>query len=170
MARGEVQPAWEDFHSAWAASGAGFGDLVADPKGKLDLPRGFSYKALSAYGETMDDGEFVPLKGVDFRERWRAQSMEEMFIVTSATMPQDRPGSLDDESYAHLLALILQENGVESGQMPLPTDPEQLVALAPGWSSQGGGLSPGAALPPWPLPPRADLRRFQRLFGFYQGV
>ncbi len=23
VARGEVQPAWEDFHSAWAASGAG---------------------------------------------------------------------------------------------------------------------------------------------------
>lgn len=46
--------------SAWAVSGAGFGDLVVDPKGKLDLPRGFSYKALSAYGETMDDGLRVP--------------------------------------------------------------------------------------------------------------
>ena len=106
----------------------------------------------SCHGENLDDGPFAPpLRGAVFRETWLPRSLEALFTLTSSTMPQDRPGSLDDESYAHLLALILQENGVESGQMPLPTDPEQLVALAPGWSSQGGGLSPGAALPPWPV-------------------
>ena len=62
----------------------------------------------SCHGENMDDGEFaIALKGLDFRERWRSTSMEELFLVTSATMPQDRPGRLDDELYADILAYVL---------------------------------------------------------------
>ncbi len=38
----------------------GFGDLVDDPKGVLNLPKGFSYVAFSRTGETMDDGFVVP--------------------------------------------------------------------------------------------------------------
>lgn len=35
-------------------------DLVADPRGVLDLPAGFSYRVISKLGERMDDGLFVP--------------------------------------------------------------------------------------------------------------
>lgn len=38
----------------------GFGPLVKDPAGLLDLPRGFSYQVLARYGEEMDDGLIVP--------------------------------------------------------------------------------------------------------------
>ena len=38
----------------------GFGDLVDDPKGMLNLPPGFSYIAFSRTGESMDDGFLVP--------------------------------------------------------------------------------------------------------------
>lgn len=38
----------------------GYGPLVTDPKGLLDLPRGFAYKIISRKGETMDDGLLVP--------------------------------------------------------------------------------------------------------------
>ena len=38
----------------------GYGPLVADPDGMLDLPRGFSYRILSQSGETMSDGLLVP--------------------------------------------------------------------------------------------------------------
>ncbi|HEY9826202.1 MAG TPA: alkaline phosphatase PhoX [Stenomitos sp.] len=37
-----------------------YGPLVSDPKGILDLPRGFSYKVLSQTGEIMSDGKPVP--------------------------------------------------------------------------------------------------------------
>ena len=37
-----------------------YGDLVADPKGILDLPKGFSYKIISQLGQVMDDGRNVP--------------------------------------------------------------------------------------------------------------
>ena len=38
----------------------GYGDLVADPAGMLDLPRGFSYRLLSRTGGPMTDGTRVP--------------------------------------------------------------------------------------------------------------
>lgn len=38
----------------------GFGPLVPDPNGLLDLPPGFRYSVFSREGETMDDGLLVP--------------------------------------------------------------------------------------------------------------
>lgn len=40
----------------------GYGALLPDPNGILDLPRGFSYQIVSRFGETMDDGLEVPYK------------------------------------------------------------------------------------------------------------
>lgn len=37
-----------------------FGPLVPDPEGIFDLPEGFSYKIISRFHDTMDDGFFVP--------------------------------------------------------------------------------------------------------------
>jgi len=39
---------------------AGYGPLEADPRQLLDLPRGFSYRVISALGDPMDDGLRVP--------------------------------------------------------------------------------------------------------------
>ncbi len=38
----------------------GYGRLVADPKGIIDLPEGFTYQVISRWGEEMDDGLLVP--------------------------------------------------------------------------------------------------------------
>lgn len=38
----------------------GYGPLVADPNGLLDLPRGFSYRAFSREGDTLTGGGVVP--------------------------------------------------------------------------------------------------------------
>jgi len=38
----------------------GYGDLVADPAGILDLPAGFSYRIFSTAGEVLSDGNGVP--------------------------------------------------------------------------------------------------------------
>ncbi|WP_447952876.1 alkaline phosphatase PhoX [Sphingopyxis chilensis] len=42
------------------AAAPGYGQLEPDPGGLLDLPRGFSYRIISALGERMDDGLRVP--------------------------------------------------------------------------------------------------------------
>lgn len=47
--------------SSWA-SWSGYGPLVRDPAGMLDLPQGFSYRLLSSLGDAMDDGGTVPDK------------------------------------------------------------------------------------------------------------
>jgi len=43
-----------------APSNAGFGPLIPDPQGVLDLPKGFRYRVISQIGRRMDDGLFVP--------------------------------------------------------------------------------------------------------------
>ena len=47
-----------------AASGGpaadGYGALVPDPAGLLDLPQGFSYRVISSLGDAMNDGGTVP--------------------------------------------------------------------------------------------------------------
>lgn len=45
---------------AAGAAPAGFGPLVPDPAGILDLPAGFRYVVVSRTGDTMDDGLLVP--------------------------------------------------------------------------------------------------------------
>lgn len=40
--------------------GEGYGPLLKDPQGLLNLPRGFSYKIISRRGDRMDDGFLVP--------------------------------------------------------------------------------------------------------------
>ena len=40
----------------------GYGNLVPDPRGLLDLPNGFSYRIISSFGDPMTDGASVPDK------------------------------------------------------------------------------------------------------------
>jgi len=42
------------------AKAPGFGPLVPDPEGVLDLPEGFTYRVISRMGQMMDDGLIVP--------------------------------------------------------------------------------------------------------------
>ncbi|WP_018655623.1 alkaline phosphatase PhoX [Actinomadura flavalba] len=48
--------------SAEAVGAPGYGELVPDPKGVLDLPKGFTYTTLSAEGDAIADGARVPGK------------------------------------------------------------------------------------------------------------
>jgi len=114
----------------------------------------YAERCASCHGETLDDGEVAPpLKGADFRERWRAETPEALFNLTADTMPQDQPGVLDEATYAAVVAFMYRENGSAAGSDPLPDDPARLAGLAPPrWPrGQGGGLAPGAALPPYPM-------------------
>ncbi len=47
---------------AGATGAVGYGPLVPDPQGLLDLPKGFSYRVVSRLGDAMDDGLTVPDK------------------------------------------------------------------------------------------------------------
>ncbi|MCH2137828.1 MAG: PhoX family protein [Phycisphaerales bacterium] len=49
-----------DEGGSWLIEQMGYGPLVPDPAGKLDLPAGFTYRTLSLAGTPMDDGLLVP--------------------------------------------------------------------------------------------------------------
>ena len=42
---------------------AGYGAIVRDPNNLIDLPKGFSYRVISRFGNVMDDGYVVPSAG-----------------------------------------------------------------------------------------------------------
>jgi alcohol dehydrogenase (cytochrome c) len=107
----------------------------------------------SCHGRSLDDGPFAPaLKGVDFRQKWTARSMEELFTLVSTKMPPARPGTLGDSTYAALLAYMFQENGTAPGTRELSVDADALKAMgAPAFPRfGGGGLAPTASIPPPP--------------------
>jgi mono/diheme cytochrome c family protein len=110
----------------------------------------------SCHGQYLDDGPFAPpLKGVDFRAKWGLRSADGLFTLISTKMPPVTPGALGDATYGNLLAYILEENGSQPGASELPADPVALNALGPpSWPQpDGGGLAPGATIPP---PPRLN--------------
>jgi len=59
LARGAIA---ELMGSSGSSGAVGFGPMLKDPDGILDLPKGFSYHIISPMGATMDDGLIVPGK------------------------------------------------------------------------------------------------------------
>ena len=58
-----------------------------------------------------------------------ARPSRALFDVARTTMPTANPGSLPVETYAALVALMLDENDIVAGEEPLPTDPQLLAAM-----------------------------------------
>jgi len=148
--------------TALMASGAAYGQAMPsyDP---AQAERGRSLYAVTCaacHGPDLGGGQFgPPLKGVNFRQRWAAQPVADLFEQVR-TMPPGQARSMSDTGYAELVALMLAENGIAAGQQALPTDVASLRAMvlpgkaAPGpRQSAGGGLTRGYKLPFWPQPP-----------------
>lgn len=55
------------------------------------------------------------LKGPNFMERWREDTLESLFVLIKATMPRAKPGSLSDKTYIDVISFLLRENGFPAG-------------------------------------------------------
>src|SRR3954470_11944834 len=62
------------------------------------------------------------LKGDDFMERRREDSLDTLFIDMKATMPRGKPGSLPDQTYTDIISYLLQKNGMPAGSTELRPD------------------------------------------------
>jgi mono/diheme cytochrome c family protein len=71
----------------------------------------------------------TPLAGPYFEGKWAGKTVGALFTYTHDRMPPSRPGTLDDQTYADIVAYILQVNGVPPGETELPTDIEELEAM-----------------------------------------
>ncbi len=59
------------------------------------------------------------LIGDRFQSKWKNKSLKELYVYTKTTMPKTQPNSLDEKTYASLIALILNANGFPPGEKPL---------------------------------------------------
>jgi mono/diheme cytochrome c family protein len=92
----------------------------------------YDHSCLDCHGSTLDNGEFggPPLKGASFARHWDAANVAALFGFMKAKMPPDRPGQLNDETYADLIAYILGENGFKPGDKELPADANAQQAMS----------------------------------------
>lgn len=80
--------------------------------------------------ELRAEGPFPSLTGPSFFADWGERTLDELFAYTHANMPLNAPGSLEDETYADLMAHWLSFHGYAAGDEPLPPD-EQAVPAVP---------------------------------------
>jgi mono/diheme cytochrome c family protein len=92
----------------------------------------YAHNCLDCHGSRLDNGEFggPPLKGSSFARHWDAANVAALFGFMKAKMPPDRPGQLNDETYADLIAYILGENGFAPGDKELPPDVNAQQAMS----------------------------------------
>ena len=63
---------------------------------------------------------YPALRGTWFLDRWQGESVHTLYQLIRHTMPLDAPGTLAGETYADIVAFILQGNGFPAGDMELP--------------------------------------------------
>jgi len=92
----------------------------------------YFHNCVDCHGSRLDNGEFggPPLKGSSFARHWDAANVAALFSFMKAKMPPDRPGQLNDETYADLIAFILGENGYKPGDKELPPDTNAQQAMS----------------------------------------
>jgi mono/diheme cytochrome c family protein len=69
------------------------------------------------------------LTGGDFTAEWNDQSVNDLFERVRISMPADKPGSLERQQVADVLAFLLQKNDLPAGQTELPTTAEALKEI-----------------------------------------
>ncbi len=92
----------------------------------------YAHNCLDCHGSNLDNGEFggPPLKGLSFARHWEAGNVAALYSFMKAKMPPDRPGQLNDDTYADMLAYILSENGYAAGAKELPPDADVMAAMS----------------------------------------
>ena len=72
------------------------------------------------------------LVGDRFISKWKDQTMKALYSLTKNTMPKTNPNSLDDESYAALVAFMLNANGFPPGGTELVSGQDKLDHITMG--------------------------------------
>ena len=90
----------------------------------------YSENCLECHGRGLEgDVENRPLVGYEFTTNWAGGNMLALFDRIRITMPGDKPGTLNRQKVADILAFILQSNGYPAGKAELPTRAELLQEM-----------------------------------------
>jgi mono/diheme cytochrome c family protein len=84
----------------------------------------------SCHGDTLEGGESAPpLAGGEFLANWNTLTVGDLFDRTRSTMPQNKPGSLNREANAEIMAYLLSANQFPAGKEALPQSSEILKEI-----------------------------------------
>ncbi len=110
-----------------ASSAAGFYSVEQAARGREAFQR--------VCGECHFTREF---RGRDFEYQWRRRTVWDFYRNVSRTMPDDMPGILPNETYADVIAYILQLNEYSAGDSELIVSEEVMdtIPLGPGAAKQ----------------------------------
>ena len=100
---------------------------------------GYAQHCAVCHGAQLEGmAHFPTLRGAPFQRRWAERTLGELYAYVHDLMPLGAGGTLDDETYAAIVAYLLARNEVETGDTPYdPENEEQLelpLALA-GWTA-----------------------------------
>jgi PQQ-dependent dehydrogenase (s-GDH family) len=128
------QPAATDAQQAVPESAAGANSaerpVLFTAQQAIRGKRAYDAHCTSCHGPDLTNANYgPPLAGPYFDRKWLGVPALELFAKTSA-MPPSRPGSLGAQTYADLVAYILEVNGFSAGDTELPTGETVLARMA----------------------------------------
>jgi mono/diheme cytochrome c family protein len=90
----------------------------------------YSERCFECHGRDLTgDVETRPLVGYEFTTNWADGSLLRLFDRVRVTMPADKPGTLNRQTVADILAFVLQTNGYPAGNEDLSTRSEILEQI-----------------------------------------
>ena len=85
------------------------------------------------HGATLRGSAHAPeLAGASFMSAWGSRTTRDLFDYIREEMPPEQSGSLSDEAYLNIVALILQSNGRASDSEALRADAALSIGATPG--------------------------------------
>ena len=85
------------------------------------------------------------LVGVAFQFLWKGKPLSELYSSMRTKMPPGNPGTLSEQEYIDVLALILQQNGFPSGDGELKPELDALQEIPISWEKPAGSPAPDPA-------------------------
>jgi mono/diheme cytochrome c family protein len=83
----------------------------------------------SCHGPDLGGVDSAPsLVGAEFNTNWNDLSLNDLMERIRATMPADKPGSLERQQIADIMAFILSKGNFPAGTTEVPTQAEGLKA------------------------------------------
>lgn len=84
----------------------------------------------SCHGPSLEGGETAgPLVGPVFLSNWNGVSVGDMFDRTRMSMPPDKPGTINRQNMADVLAFVFSENQMPPGKAELARQSEKLKPI-----------------------------------------
>lgn len=82
----------------------------------------YQQQCVACHGDNLEGFELAPsLSGDFFTRRWGGKAVAEL-AAELRRMPPEQVDGLDDRVYSNILAYLLQQNGAEAGDNPLPSE------------------------------------------------